>query len=61
MRLAEVEGLLVEWLDVREMAFLTVLMSVAFGWDMQAAQDGREFKTLASLSQESMAGLTGLG
>lgn len=61
MRLAEVEGLLVERLDVGEMAFLAALMSVAFGWDMQAAQDRRELKTLASLSRESMGGLTGSG
>lgn len=54
MRLAEVEGLLVEWLDVGEMAFWAAMMSVAFGWDMQAAQDGRELKTLASLSRESI-------
>lgn len=44
-----------------EMAFLAALMSVAFGWDVQAAQNGRELKTLASLSLERVAGLTGLG
>lgn len=44
-----------------EMAFLGSVNKGDFGRDMQAAQNGRELETSASLPLKGMAGLTQLG
>lgn len=45
----------------REMAFWSSVNEADLQWGTQAARSGRELETLASVSLESMAGLTQLG